>query len=188
MDFPRIQIKQQFAQLGIQTQAPSLQIRQPRPTFELSTTKPQLEIHSPRGELVIDQSKAWAALGVGDHLKMMDHIYSEAHRVVLEEIGRIAENGDKLADIAHGGNPIAEIARQDVINFLEFNYTTPASYDNVDIYYTAHKPEFNVQNGTVQLQSHPNMPEYQYTRGKVSYQMLQYAKLEIIPPQIDAKI
>lgn len=185
LTIPTIRIEQQSAKLGYSSQPSQLSIRQPKATFELNTTQPKLEIHSPQGELRIDQSKAWDALGIGGIFGSMTRIYDQAQQYGLEGIGRIASKGDHLAAIHLGGNAIADIAQQEAFRYLPFNYYTYASFDNVDISYTAHKPDIQVTKGTVDLYARMNHPEIHYSRGRIQYEMLQHASLRFIPPQVD---
>jgi hypothetical protein len=186
---PRISIQQQYAKLGYNSDPVGEQsIRQPRATFELNTSKPKLDIRSPRGELDIDQSKAWAALGVGSNLETMNHIYAKARNVTLQGIGRIVDKGNRLAAIHENTNAIADIATQGAIEFFEYDYYVDASYDNVDLHYTANKSSINAERGTVNLHAQMNPAELDYTRGKMEFYMLQHASVKIIPPQIDLKV
>jgi hypothetical protein len=186
--FPQIQIRQTPALLGIDADLGTQDIKQPRATFEVTTERPKQEIRQPRGELQIDQSKAWDALGKGPFLETMNRIYSESRNVALQGIARIVDNGNRLAQIHLNTNPIADIAEQLSFERFEFDTLGPASFDNVDITYTAKKAEINVTDGLVNLNTHPNRPEYEYQRGKLDIYMRQYNSVEITPPQIDLKL
>lgn len=185
--FPRIEIRQQYAKLGFDADLGQQSIRQPRATFELTTTSPKLNMQSPRGELDIDQSKAWDALGKGDALQFMSRIYARAQSLGLEGIGRIAEKGNRLAAIHLGGNPIADMAREEAFRTFPFQYYGPASYDNVDISYRANKLSIELEQGAVNLHAQMNPPEMDYIRGKLKFYMIQHGNVKITPPQIDLK-
>ncbi|MEF3305164.1 DUF6470 family protein [Paenibacillus sp. GYB003] len=183
-----IQIRQVPAKLSIDADLGKQDIRQPRATFELEADPPKVEIRQHRGELEIDQGKAWDALGMGNILESMRRIASQAHNVALQGIARIVENGNRLAQIHLDTNPIAENAEQLKFEHFEFDYYGPASYDNVDITYTARKPDILPIEGKVRLNTHPNKPEIDYARGKLDIYMVQYPKVEITPPRIDLKL
>lgn len=187
LPIPQIQIRQQNARLGIDADIGKLDIKQPRATFEMTTELPKLEIHSEQGKLYIDSSKAWDALGHGPALETMSKIYSRAHEVALQGIAKIVEDGNRLAAIQDGGNAIAEIAKERGAEFFEFEFMGDASMDNVDVHYEPGKLDIQVKEGKVNLDTHPNPPEINYTRGKLDIYMMQYPKVEIIPPQIDIK-
>jgi len=189
MSVPSIQIRQYPAKLGIDADLGQYSIRQPKAKFEIRTEPPKVEIRQPQGELKIDQSKAWDALGLGGIMEAMNRIASQARNVALQGIARIVENGNKLAQIhLEHVNPIADIAEQLRFEHFEFDYYGPASYDNVDVFYTARKPEFRPIEGKVQIHTHPNKPEIDYMRGKLDIYMIQYPKVEITPPRIDVKL
>ncbi|MCD1260846.1 hypothetical protein B5M42_018755 [Paenibacillus athensensis] len=186
---PQIQIRQQPALLGIDADLGTQDIKQPRPTYEMENPAARLEIRQPRGDLEIDQSRAWDALGQGPILQAMNRIYSQAHNVAMQGIARIVENGNRLAAInIKGANPIADIAEQLQFEHPEFDYYGEASYDNVDITYTPHKPEIDVTPNKVNVNARVNPPEVNYNRGKLDIYMQQYPKVEISVPQIDLKL
>lgn len=188
MMIPQIQIRQEYARIGIDADLGQWDMKQPRATFEMKQIPLRYDIHSPQGELRIDQSKAWLALGLGNNLETMHHIYSEARNVAMQGIARRAEYGDRLAAIHLGGNAIADNASERFQEFLEFNYLGPASFDNVDVFYTARMPEIEPIPGRVELNTYPNPPEVKYNRGKVDIHMLKYNRVEITPPQIDVRV
>jgi hypothetical protein len=185
MRIPTIQIQTQPARMGTETTPFKLETLQPRATFELSTTAPTVNIHSQNGELRIDQSRAWDALAVGSHLETMNKIFGVVKNIVLDTIGRIAREGDQLADIAHHRNVIADIASSRTADRFELAFAGPAGPDNVDIQYTAHAPEYEPIRGEVNLHAQENRPQNQFTRGVLNVYVTQYSKVDIIPPQID---
>jgi hypothetical protein len=188
LPIPQLQIRQQYAKLGIDYDIGRQEIRQPRAAFELTTERPKLDIHAETGVLYIDSSKAWDALGHGPFLETMNRIYARAREVALQGIAKIVEDGNRLAAIHEGGNAIAEIAREKGAEFFEFEFMGDASFDNVDLHYEPGKLDIQVEDGKVNLYTHPNPPEHNYTRGKLDIYMMQYPKVEIIPPQIDIKV
>jgi len=186
--FPSISIHQQYAQLGIDADQAALEQRQPKATYEMKRKAPQLQIESPRGDLQIDQSKAWDALCLGGHLGTMNKIYSEARNIALQGIAKIVERGNSLGNLAAGGNPIVENAKQLFSERSEFNIAGLASSDNVDIRYTAQKPKIEVIDGSIDVNARVNKPELNVVRGKLDIYMLQYPRVEITPPQLDLKL
>ncbi|TDF93508.1 DUF6470 family protein [Paenibacillus piri] len=182
---PQLQIRQQPALLGIDADLGTQDIQQPRATFEMTTERPKQDIRQPRGELVIDQTRAWDALGIGPSLEVFSRIYSQGREIALRGIARRVEEGNRMAQIQIDANPFAEIAKNVDRNFSEYDYAGEASFDNVDISYTAHKAEINTIDGKVNLNTHPNRVEYEYHRGKLDIYMRQYQSIEITAPEID---
>lgn len=188
VSFPKIQIYRQHAKLGINSAPASIEIKQPKAAWEMTTTPAKLDIHSPRGDLRIDQSKAWEALGMGGHLEWAMRIYSASRDIALQAIARIVDQGNQLAAIHKNSNAIADIAVQASQRTYHVNYAGPASYDNVDIQYTARKPDIEIIEGELNIHTRPNTPEINYIPGRLEVYMLQYPEVKIIPPQIDMKV
>lgn len=186
---PQIRISQQYARMGIDADQGRYEMKQPRPSFELEQPKAKMEIRQPRGEMDIDQTKAWDALARTNILEVMQRIYSQARDVAMQGIAKIVEKGNRMANIDESkADAIAEIASEVTVSFPEMQYAGEASYDNVDIFYTAKKPEIEVTPGQIQLRTHPNPPEVEFYRGKLDIYMQQYNKVEITPPAIDTKV
>ncbi|HEY0829363.1 MAG TPA: DUF6470 family protein [Bacilli bacterium] len=184
----QIQIRTQPARLGIDADMGQLDMTQPKAAFEMETTPATLDIRQPQGEMEIDYRKAWDALGAGDHLETMQKIYSQMPNIALRGIARIVEDGNRMAAIHLRRNVIADLASEVRVTFPEIQYVGEASYDNVDVYYTARKAEIHVIEGGVDLRTHPNRPEINYHRGKLDIYVMQHAKIEITPPRIDRQL
>ncbi|MDF2721740.1 MAG: hypothetical protein K0Q59_1415 [Paenibacillus sp.] len=187
MELPKIRYRLHHAQLHIDADLGKYDIKQPRPTFELKRVDPKLDIRQPAGDLQVDSSKARDALAMGGNLEMMHRIYSAARNVAMDGIANIVEEGNKLAAIHLGGNPIADNAQAGLNGFPEMAYAGEASYDNVDITFTPRKPEINVELGRIELNAKANKPEVEYMRGKMEMYMKQYPSVEMLPV-IDLKV
>jgi len=186
---PIVEIRQTYAKIGIDADLGTQTIRQPRPTMEMRREPPAVFIEQPRGELIIDQTRAWDALAIGGHLEMMLRIYRQGPEIALETIGKIAENGDRLAAIHLEGNPIADIAAEESqVEFSEYQFAGPAGFDNVDIAYRANKPIIEVRPGKQHIFVQVNPPIHIYERGKLLIYMRQYNKVEFYPPKIDIAV
>lgn len=185
---PTLQMRQIYAKLGIDADLGETSILQPRATLEIQSEPAALSIEQPQGELIIDQSKAWDALAIGGHLEMMTRMREQGREIVQETIRSIAQRGDRLAMIHLNQDPIPEFAEQIRLQYFVHTFAGPASVDNVDIHYQAHKPRIDARQGELDIDVQPNPVQYEYHRGKLSIYMEQYPHLEIIPPQIDAFI
>jgi hypothetical protein len=178
---------QQFARIGMETVPGKWDMRQPPADIEMKFTPAKLETRYIPGELSIDQSKAWEALGKGSTFQFTARVAEESKQLALEGIGKIAEDGDQMADIAHNKNAIADLAWQEEFRDYSFPYDGPYSSDNVDIHYTPHPPESNYTPDNLDIKVTPHQPEIQYTPGQVHTYLLQKQSLTITPPQIDIK-
>lgn len=118
----------------------------------------------------------------------MSLIYSQAQQFSLEGIARIVENGNRLAAIHLGGNPIADIAGEQAFKDLPVQTVTMATNDNVDITYEPQPPHIELIRGRVDANIQRNIPEIGYIHGQVQYDMLQYQSVKITPPQLDIRV
>ncbi|MEV5029663.1 DUF6470 family protein [Paenibacillus sp. LPE1-1-1.1] len=188
MQIPQIQIRQTPAILSIDADNGMQSLEQPQATVEMEQVRPEQHFTTTRSRLEINQDRAWDALGLGGNLETMSKIYSMASDMALRGLARIVEQGNRMADIHLGGNPIAEMARDWQRTFPEFDFSGEASYDNVDVSYTPAEVSIETTPGRVELNVQVNRPIHQYERGKLDIYMSQYSKVEIIPPQIDQLI
>ena len=189
MNFPTIQIRQTPALLGIEQERANLNLRQPRATMEMNIEAPKIQQRQPMGDLHIDQSKAWAALGVGSHMNAMHTIYSSSRNEAMRGIARIAQEGDRMMQIHNKTDAVAEIAKSRLqTNYSNISIVGEASYDNVDVSFTARRPELELIRGSVDLSVTPNLPQMSFQRGSINIYMIQYNSIQIIPPQIDLQV
>lgn len=179
---PIVQIRQTYALIGIDADLGKQSIRQPRPTYEMKTERPKQFIRQPKGELYIDSTRAWDALGLGGTLEMLRRIYDQGHKIALETIGKIAAEGDRLAAIHTGENAIAINAMDNQFTFAQYQYAGPASFDNVDITYIAHRPIIEVEEGKIHVNARVNPVEHEYRRGKLEIYLRQRNSIRFIPP------
>ncbi|GAB2721178.1 DUF6470 family protein [Paenibacillus thermoaerophilus] len=181
----QIQIRQQFGQLGISAGLGSYRISQPKAQMEYETTYPQVKISQPNGELRIDQSAAWDALGVGGIIRTMNRVYDENVRQANKAIQRIVSDGDRMMNIADEGFVIPELAKDLFHSFYDVSFEGPARYDNVDISYKARKPVIELQEGQLNADIRKREPEIEYNRRWVDVYVRQKPSIDIIPPRID---
>jgi hypothetical protein len=185
VNMPSLQIRTTPALLGMETQRGLLGIRQPKATLEMEITRPDLQIRQQRGDLYIDQSRAWDALGKAGSLTTMSRIYGQSRGIAMEGIARIVDNGNHLANIKSKNNAIADLGLQNTITTGQLDFAGPASYDNVDISYQAHTPDFEARNAIVDINAHASNVEFNYRRNSLNIFVKQHASVEIIPPNLD---
>ncbi|KRE97961.1 hypothetical protein ASG89_29090 [Paenibacillus sp. Soil766] len=185
---PVVQLRQTYARLGIDADLGQQSIRQPRPDFQITTRMAQLDATYRKGDLTIDQSRSWEALGKGNVFQFTALVANEAKSLALQGIAKRVEIGNRLAAIHNGGNPIADMAADNFFEDFKFNYEGPFSTDSVDIQYRANRPEVNYEPGSVDIQSKTNSPEISYTPGKLDIYLAQKNSIEMIPPQLDLKV
>lgn len=187
VSMPIVQIRQTYAKIGIDADLGEQSIRQPRPDFQITTKPAQLDTTYRKGDLTIDQSQAWEALGKGDVFQFTQRVADEAKSLALQGIAKRVEAGNRLWAIHKGGNPIADMAVESFFDDFKFNYEGPFSTDNVDIQYTPIRPDVNYEPGSLDVQAKVNSPEINYTPGKLNIYMIQKNSIQMIPPQLDIR-
>jgi len=185
MNIPQIQLHQQYAKLGMESERATITIRQPRAIVKQETIPAQLDIRNRRGTLEIDQEAAWAAYALDSPLRLNDRVYGQMRQVFLEGLARIVEKGNRMAAIHLGGNAIADIARDQAFDHPKVAVAGPASTLHVKLRYQANKPDVTYIPGKVRYDVRTFQPEFGYIPGKLDIYVRQRNVLEIIPPRID---
>jgi len=184
----RIQIQTQSIRMSMETTPYQYTIEQPRGEQDIQQIPAELSVRQPRGELEIDHTRALDALGYMDTITFSHRVSAESHRIYLEALGRTAQQGNRLAAIHQGGEPIADIAWEEYNMDYPMNLIGAAQYDPVDIDYQARKPEIDVEVRGAETRYTPQSPEFTFTRGKLHVYVEQYPSVTIIPPKIDIAI
>jgi hypothetical protein len=109
------------ARIGIETTPSRLEMQSQAARLELNRKNIQLNIHTELPRVEIDQSSAFASAGLKNFIEVINEAAQIGYQQVMEYIGKTAEDGDRLAAIELGGNPIADIAERDAFPQREFN-------------------------------------------------------------------
>lgn len=116
-----IEISQVHAKLGVERIPSKLEMRSQRAQLELRQEHAKIRINTELPRVEIDQSECFASAGLKKPIDLSRELAQMAQQQVLEYIGKIASDGDMLAAIEQGGNPIADIAERDSYVEHEFN-------------------------------------------------------------------
>lgn len=169
MNIPQIQIQQGYSQIGLQITKGQQSIEQPRPSINMIQKKAILEVEQARGTLEIDSRKAWSALGKARFEEVTDRIAQSSLQISMQNIGKIAQNGDRMMATHEGGNVFAEIARNNVFEERpRVDITGDPGYDNVDITYIPGQVQTNYIPGGVSFNPDTFKPVIDYYPGKVN--------------------
>ncbi|UUZ97592.1 DUF6470 family protein [Paenibacillus sp. P25] len=139
----------------------------------------RMDFHSEPGELQIDSSAAWAALGVGNHMEWLHTIYSQMPQIALQAIAKIVEDGNRMAQITNPKNAFADIAKGAFPPKNPVQYVGPASSMNVKVHYEAKKPITNIEPVKPNIQYIPGKVDIQYHPGSVEIYMKQMNSIDI---------
>ncbi|MBD2845833.1 hypothetical protein IDH44_11580 [Paenibacillus sp. IB182496] len=189
MKMPIMQADTKWGRIGIQTQPGQYEIRTHRADVQVETTPAQVTAVTPLPELSIDQSKAWEALNGGKPMAFWNRIYSQIPSIVQQNIARIVERGNQMADFRLKRNPIPDMAFEQIGRHTsDIEYFGPPSVDNVDLHFTVYPAEIDVELGTLDVQVTPRKPDITYHRGNVNVYMEQYPSLHLSVLGLDARM
>ncbi len=169
------------ARMGFDIQKPKMEINSGKlDKLELSTKLPKLEMNTSLVKVEIDQSDCFAECGLKSVARFSADEASEAKSIGMEAIGTIVSQGNSLADIHLGGNPIPDNAEQN--RFEQFVYDTnlvtmPTSRPRITV--REGSVTINVKEGRVDNNTVVDMPKINYTKGSVKAYMKDYGKVDI---------
>jgi len=178
-----IEINRTNAQLGIERTPSRLEMRSESARLELHQKHAKVNIRTELPKVKIDQYEAFASAGLKNCYDLIREISQRAYQHVLEYIGKVAEDGDTLAAIERGGNPIADIAERDAYTEHEFGYNyIPKARPKIEVtgslkFYPERNAE-GVNNG-VEGRFIPGSLKINYTPAKVKIYMKQYPSISI---------
>ncbi|NLC45123.1 MAG: hypothetical protein GX783_12690 [Clostridiales bacterium] len=161
-----LRITQRFAQIGIETKNAQLFMQSKKPQLNMSQQHVKVEISRELPRVLIDQYQCFAEAGLKNNMDLLKEAAYLARQQAMEYIGKVASDGDVLAAIENGGNPIAYFAERDAYPEKEFNMVTmPTS-----------RPRFEVV-GDVRYNVRPGGVQYDFERGNV--------EIEATPPELN---
>lgn len=179
-----LNITQTYAKIGIETTPSMLELRTQRAQLQVKQKHAKLSIDTEPPRLEIDQYEAFASAGFKNNF---DFIKSEIERVKQEHLAnieKIVDDGNTLAAIENGGNPIAEIAQRDSYTTHEFNIDfIPKARPEINLIEGNLNIEFEngdnegINNG-VEVNFIPAQVNLNYTPAQVKIFLSQYASIK----------
>ncbi|ARD49041.1 hypothetical protein SporoP33_12880 [Sporosarcina sp. P33] len=180
VNIPQLQVQTTSARLGLQIDKPIQEIEQPKATLRIEQPAAILEMSTTPSELTLDTTENRAALDLMSMFRRGDEVAQYSQQKVQEGIARRAQEGMQLAKIESGGNPLADIVKQNSekpmadlgIRFVGNPLQLKRSFTpgRVDIHVTPQKPIIDAQ---------VNKPIHNYTPGNVTAKLEQYPTIEI---------
>jgi len=122
-----LSIKTTYGKIGIQTTPSKLEIRTQNASLEYTLEHPRIEITSSKPQIRIDQTEAFASAGLKSVFRLTKEAAQRGMQMSLEAIGNFAAEGSMLAAIENGGNPIAQIAKNNAYTQKQFGMVTMPS-------------------------------------------------------------
>lgn len=186
---PRLEIRQTYAAIGIETERGAFEIRQPHARVNPETEPAKLLIDREPARVEVNADKAWDALAQGSPHETFLRIYSAGPQALLEHIAYIAELGDRFAAIHIPEDPFAEAAADwnRPIRIADA-VAGSANYDNVEITFIPEQLNFDFQPAQVRFDPYTSKAEIEYHRGKVHIYLRQRNSIEIRVVGLDARV
>jgi len=186
----KITMQSQMARIAMRTTPAQQEIEQPSANFEMKTTHAKVEITSTLPKVNIDQIEAFNESGLKTFKALTADMAAKAKSIMQENIGRIVEQGNQMADIQSGADVVAETADDNAFGQFakEFGMVTmPTS--GPDITLQEGQVDIQVNEGDVEVNSSPNKPIHNYQRGKLEIYLEQMNSLEIdvVEEHVDLK-
>jgi hypothetical protein len=178
MQLPQIRLEQTYIQMGLNIRKPVQEIEQPKAELNMRQEPAIVEIEYPYNHIQIDSSRAKRQIGIRTQSEFSDYNASFAKEKLLEAIGRISSEGDRLMAIETGENAIANIAAE---RYLETTPDIPpAGHDEgVDISYPYQPIRIDVQRRGFSMDPVIRPPILKYTPGKVEGHIRQWNRVDI---------
>lgn len=185
-----LRITQTYGQIGIETYRSHIEIQQNPPKAHIEQRPPELTIDRKPPKVYIDQTQCFAESGLKPALQLASDFYREGLQVAFEAIGRIAQEGSRLAAIEKGGNPIPEIAGE----------KSRRDYEITMVQMPKSRPDIEWDMGYLHINWKPNPAKIEWetyttaqinaSRHRVDIYMKQWPDIEIeyIGNSIDSKI
>ncbi|WZL73737.1 DUF6470 family protein [Clostridiaceae bacterium 35-E11] len=168
------------ALINIKTTPGKLQIKQPQADINSQIQPPKVQIHSEQAKVAIDQSQCFAESGLKSVFQLGKEWAAQGIQQAFQGIGRIAAQGDELAAIETGGNPISKQALENAFLMYEKNFNIglmPKSRPKIE--FTGGTVDIKVIPGEIRQNVKINKPQIQYTRGNVEVYLKQKNSIKI---------
>lgn len=177
------------ARIGHWTENARLSIQQPRAEMNIETTPAKVEVNKDPLQIIIDQREPFGEAGLKTYSALNAENAQRARQHVMEVIAQKVAEGDQLMRIEKGGKAIADISRNALPGFADWNIGfIPQTPPKID--WQGGTLDIQVEEGKVNIDVKVNPPVIEYTPGKVNYEMLQHnsISIEYVGQLLDKKI
>lgn len=172
-----IQINQEYAKIGINTERSQISLKITHPKLNLETQKSQLEIESPKPKIHIDQRQCFADFDKRTPEQFTKYYSDLSKSAFLRGIARVASEGDSLAKISQGMD-IAQLAANRTDTRVDYNLTAIPKQRPI-IEFDIHPVRINYKAARVDINAQAGSIENNFQHGKVDIYIEQMNYLEI---------
>lgn len=180
MELLRLSIRSTHGQIGIESPRGKHNITSPPGQLDIVSPRADLQIRQPQGELSIDSSAAWFALAKGGTLETSRLLTAQYEQRIMQTIGKLAQEGNRMKQISNSSNAIADLAAQAMTNKQDYlRVSGRASNMNVKIQYTPRPVEIETTPRHPEINYHVSKPEINYTpqRAKIYMEQMNSIKM-----------
>ena len=140
--------------------------------------QPQLNIDTEPVRVHIDQYECFAELGYINFFDIARIQKQKGYQRVMEYIARTARDGDRLAAIELGGNPIADIA-EEKSNSMRVNEPVKLPFPRPRFNVTRSNIKINYKSGKISFNAVVHPVRYRVTPHRVEIYLRQYPSISI---------
>lgn len=167
-----LNISQQYAKIAINTTRPQLNLQTTRPQIDINSQAARLEIRQATGELELDYTPYRYSIGIKNIQDMARDNAREGKQTALETIGRIAQEGDRMARIETKENAIAEMSAE--ANLPELPELIWVPIEKPDISYKFNPAQIEYIPGNLDINLRRGTVDANLDRGTVDIRIAQY--------------
>ncbi len=186
-----LEIRTKPALIGIKRTPGNQSIEQPKAKVEGSISFAKVNIESTLPKVQIDQNQSFNESGLKDNKTFSSDYVNFAKQKMQESMGRIADQGNQLAEIHLGGDPIADQALYNAFDqfYHEFGMVTmPRTRPEITV--IEGKIDTKVQEGKIEGKIVPQKPILNYKVGKTEAYLKQMnsISIEYLGERLDLKV
>lgn len=179
MQIPQIRVQTEPALLRIDQQRGTMQMEQPHGDLRIEQPSAVVQMRRMAGWLTIDQTQAWEDMGKFGPLRAAQMEAQDGYQDWLQYLGKTMQEGEQMRRTDLGGNPFAQIAKNNAIQEKQFALAWIPSYGSVRINAVPGQQDINIEAQKPIIDGQPNAPRVSYTPGNVTYSLLQANSLAI---------
>lgn len=175
-----LQVNHTWPQLGIDRTPGKFDMESPGYTLNMSVSQAKVRVEATLPKVTIDQSQCFSEAGRKGNADFAAEMVSYAKSAMLGSIGRIAEQGNQMADIPNAAEAIQDQGYYNAFEQFdkEFNMgTIPTSRPKINI--IEGNLDIRITEGQVTNNTVPQKMNIQYQKGAVEVYLKQRPNLEI---------
>lgn len=175
--------------LEIRSTPSRITVHQLQADLDMENKLPRVEVNMEQARIRIDQSQCFDEAGLKGVAALSDDMANRAKAAVLQGIDRIVAEGNMMGAIENEGNPIPEIAFNNLFDEVDYNIELmPRSGPKID--FVGGNIDVSVDEGYVHIKATPRKPQIDVQLGTIEFNYIEQLKTarSTESSKIDAKI